>query len=270
MPDSKKELSLNEAASRFLATLPLEEVAIGQQVIYQFVRWFGRQRHINNVAADEVAKYAQQIPSSVVEYKKKLDLIKAFLAYARKEGWIKKNLAIHIKIKKEKPSLKANAGRKAVTAVSLTKEGYDSMKKELSQLKSQRPRIVEEIKRAAEDKDFRENAPLDAAREQLSHIDGRIRELEATLKSAVLIEGKATTTAKVGIGDRVLLRDVASGEELCFTIVSPKEVNPAKGKISSSSPLGRAVVGKECGDVVEVTVPAGRLCYRIEEVGGDG
>lgn len=266
MPDSKKELSLNEAASRFLATLPLEEVAIGQQVIYQFVRWFGRQRHINNIAADEVAKYAQQIPSSVVEYKKKLDLIKAFLAYARKEGWIKKNLAIHIKIKKEKPSLKANAGRKAVTAVSLTKEGYDSMKKELSQLKSQRPRIVEEIKRAAEDKDFRENAPLDAAKERLGYLEGRIIELEETLKSATVITDKAAGMHKVCIGDRVVLIDLSCGEELKYTIVSPKEVNPDEGKISNVSPIGKTAIGRYAGDVIEIEVPAGRLRYRVERV----
>ena len=152
----------------------------------------------------------------------------------------------------------------------MTRQGYDQIKQELESLRSKRPQTIDEISRAAADKDFRENAPLDAAREKLAHIDGRIRELEATMKSAVLIEGKVTTPTKVGIGDRVLLRDVASGEKLFFTIVSPKEVNPARGKISNSSPLGRAVVGKGCGEVVEVTVPVGRLCYRIEEVGGDG
>lgn len=266
MPDSKKGLSLNEAASYFLATLPLEEVAIGQQVIYQFVRWFGRQRPMHSIAVDEVAKYAQQMPSSVVEYKIKLDLVKAFLAYARKEGWIKKNLAIHIKIKKEKPRLKANAGRKAVAATSLTREGYDSMKKELSQLKSQRPRIVEEIKKAAEDKDFRENAPLNAARERLSHLEGRIIELEETFKSATVITDKTAVMHKVCIGDRVVLIDLSCGEELKYTIVSPREVNPAKGKISNASPIGRTAIGRGAGDIIEIEVPAGRLRYRVERV----
>jgi transcription elongation factor GreA len=266
MPDSKKELSLNEAASRFLATLPLGEVAIGRQVIYQFVRWFGRQRHINNIAANEVAKYAQKIPPSVVEYKKRLDLVKAFLAYARKEGWIKKNLAIHIKIKKEKPRLKESAGRKAVTAVSLTREGYDSMKKELSQLRSERPRIVEEMKRAAEDKDFKENAPLDAARERLGYLEGRIMELEETFKSATVITDKTAGMHKVCIGDRVVLIDLSCGEELKYTIVSPREVNPAEGKISNASPIGRTAIGRCAGDVIEIEVPAGRLSYRVERV----
>ena len=269
MPDSKKELSLNEAASRFLVTLPSEEVAIGQQVIYQFARWFGRKRLMHSIAADEVAKYAQQIPPSVVEYKKKLDLVKAFLAYAKKEGWIKKNLAIYIKIKKDKPGLKANAGHKAVTAVSLTREGYDSMKEELLELKSQRPRIVEEIKRAAEDKDFRENAPLDAAKERLGHLEGRIMELEEIFKSATVITDKTTVVHKVCIGDRVVLIDLSCGEELKYTIVSPREVNPAKGKISNASPIGRTVVGRGAGDVIEIEVPAGRLSYRVERVERD-
>ncbi len=266
MPDSKKELSLNEAASSFLTTLPPEEVAISQQVIYQFVRWFGRQRLMHNIAADEVAKYAKQIPLSVVEYKKKLDLVKAFLAYARKEGWIKKNLAIHIKTKKEKPRLKESAGRKAVAAVSLTREGYDSMKKELSQLKSERPQIIEEIKRAAEDKDFKENAPLDAAREMLGHLEGRIMELEEIFKSATVITNKTAVMHKVCIGDRVVLIDLSCGEELKYTIVSPREVNPAEGKISNASPIGRTVVGRGAGDVIEIEAPAGRLSYRVERV----
>jgi transcription elongation factor GreA len=266
MTDSKKGLSLNEAASCFLGTLPSEEVAISQQVIYQFVRWFGRGRPMQSIAADEVAKYAQQIPPSVVEYKKKLDLIKAFLVYAGKEGWIKNNLAMYIKIKKEKPGLKANAGRKAVMAVSLTREGYDSMKKELSQLKSQRPQIIEEIKRAAEDKDFKENAPLDAAKERLGHLEGRIMELEETFKSATVIADKTAVIHKVCIGDRVVLIDLSCGEELKYTIVSPREVNPAEGKISNASPIGRTVVGRGAGDVIEIEVPAGRLSYRVERV----
>ena len=265
MPDSAKGLSLNEAAGYFLVTLPSEEVAIGQQVIYQFVRWFGRNRLMNSIAADEVAKYAQQIPPSVVEYKRKLDLVKVFLIYARKEGWIKKNLAMHVKIKKEKLNPEAKTERKAA-AVSLTRAGYDSIKEELSQLKSQRPRIVEEIKKAAEDKDFRENAPLDAAKERLGHLEGRIIELEETLKSATIITDKKEVIHKVSTGDRVVLVDLSCGEEFKYTIVSPREVNPAEGKISNASPIGRTVIGKGAGDIIEIEVPAGRLRCRVERV----
>jgi transcription elongation factor GreA len=268
--NDKKAINLGDAAGRFLVGQSPGERARSQQAINHFVRWFGRGRLIGQIAVPEVANYARRASSPDREYLEKLDIIRGFLAYAKREGWTGISLATHLKARKGRVKLADSANRTLPEPVSLTRQGHDQIKQELESLRSKRPLTIDEISRAAADKDFRENAPLDAAREQLAHIDGRIRELEATLKSVVLIEGKVTAPTKVGIGDRVLLRDVASGEELFFTIVSPKEVNPARGKISSSSPLGRAVVGNGCGDVVEVTVPAGRLCYRIEEVGSGG
>jgi transcription elongation factor GreA len=74
-------------------------------------------------------------------------------------------------------------------------------------------------------------------------------------------------THRAGIGDCVLLTGLDSGEEVGYTIVSPKEVDPARGRISNTSPLGRAIVGRSGGEVIEITVPAGTLRYRIERVG---
>jgi transcription elongation factor GreA len=269
MSDSKKDLSLDEAAGGYLATLSSEEVGIRRQAVYKFVRWFGRERLINSIEAEEMSKFNRQIPPSVVEYKKQLDAVKNFLTFTRKKGWIKKNLAIYIKIKKVKTDLKAKTGHKAVTVISLTRSGYDSMKEELLELKSKRPRIVEEIKRAAEDKDFRENAPLDAAKERLGHLAGRIMELEETLKSATVITEKAASTHKVCIGDRIILVDLSSGEELKYIIVNPREVNAAEGKISNISPMGKTVIGSSAGDIIQIEVPAGRLRYRVERVERD-
>jgi len=266
MPDKKKEVCLNEAASLFLATLSCEEVGNSQQIIYQFVRWFGREKPMDSIAADEVSKYNQQIPPSVVEYQKKLDLVKAFLAYAKKEGWIKRNLAAYIKIKKGKSRLKENAGRITVASISVTGAGYETMKKELLNFKGQRPQVIEEIRRAAEDKDFRENAPLDAAKERLGHLQGRIIELEETLKLANIIDDKAEVIQKVCLGDKVILIDLSTGEELKYVIVNFREVNPAEGRISDASPIGKTIIGRSVGDVVEIGVPSGKLHYRLEKV----
>ena len=141
------------------------------------------------------------------------------------------------------------------------------MKKELTALKSKRPQIIDEIHRAAADKDFKENAPLAAAREDLSHLEGRVKNLEETLKSAVLIGDQPKITLKASIGDGIVLLDLVSGEELNYTIVSPREVNPAKGKISNASPIGKAIIGRAQGDTIEIKVPAGRLRYKIKQVG---
>ncbi|UCE98390.1 MAG: transcription elongation factor GreA [Dehalococcoidia bacterium] len=265
MTDKNEELSLSEAANRFLGSLPSEESNISQQAINQFVRWFGRERQLNSIAADEIAKYAQRMPSSVANYDKKLEAAKAFLVYCRKEEWLKKNLAVHIKIKKEKPSLKKKIEKKGIS-IPLTKAGYDLMAKELLELKNQKPSIIEEIRRAAEDKDFRENAPLHAARERLGHLEGRIQELEGTLKMANIIGEKAEVTHRISTGDSVVLVDKNSGETMRYTLVSSKEANVAAGKVSDASPIGKAIIGKKITDIIEIEAPSGKLVYQIEKV----
>jgi transcription elongation factor GreA len=141
------------------------------------------------------------------------------------------------------------------------------MEKEMAVLKSKRPQIIDEIRRAAADKDFRENAPLAAAREDLSYLEGRIKKLEEMLKSVVLIDDQPKLIPKAGIGSSILLLDLVSGEELHYTIVSPGEVDPAKGKISNASPIGKAINGRTQGDTIEIKVAVGRLCYKIKQVG---
>ena len=149
---------------------------------------------------------------------------------------------------------------------SLTQQGYDELKAELDDLRGKRLQAIEEMRQAAADKDFSENAPLDAAKERRGHIEGRIMELEETLKSAVVIQEKRDDTLRVNIGDSIVLRDLVSGEELRYTLVSPREVDPARGKISNASPIGKAAIGKSQGETVEITVPAGRLRYQILQI----
>ncbi|MCJ7763625.1 MAG: transcription elongation factor GreA [Dehalococcoidales bacterium] len=267
MDSSSHKISLGEAVSQFLGGLPPEEAKISQQVLYQFVRWFGRERCLADIRAPEIANYSGRISATDADHAKKQNIIRGFLALARKKGWTENNLSVHLKAKNGKPHQVAGNRQGLPETVSLTQRGYDEMNRELSALKERRPETVEDIRRAAADKDFRENAPLDAAREQLGYIDGRIRGLEETLKLASIIDDRAATTHQAGIGDCVLLIDFDSGEEVGYTIVSPKEVDPARGRISNTSPLGRAIVGRDVGEVIEITVPAGTLRYRIERVG---
>ncbi len=215
-------MNLSDAASHYLATLPAVEAVAGRQVILQFVRWFGRERPVDGLTAHEIANYAQSLSSSATDYGKKLDIIRAFLAYAKKKGWTKNNLALHFKAKKGKPKSAAGSGGGLPKPVSLTRQGYDKIKKELESLKAKRPQVITDIQKAAADKDFRENAPLDAAREQLGHIDGRINELEEALKSATVMDGKTDVSTRAGVGSSIVLIDLASNEQLSYTIVSPR------------------------------------------------
>jgi len=258
--------SLGEAANRFLSSLSPEEGKISQQEVYKFVRWYGWERLFSGLAAPEVANYAERLSLSDADYIKKLKLIRAFLVYARKEGWSNINLVTHLKIKKRKSPLQSPVRQDIPETISLTQQGYAELEVELDALKSRRLQAIDEVRRARADKDFRENAPLEAAREQHGQLEGRIRQLEETLKSAIIIDVKQEVTLKASIGDNVILSDLISGEEPRYTIVSPREADPTKDKISTASPIGKALLGRGQGEVIEVKAPAGKLRYQIKQV----
>ena len=92
-------------------------------------------------------------------------------------------------------------------------------------------------------------------------------ELEEILGSAIIIDEAREVTPTASFGDNIILQDMASGDEVHYTLVSPSEVDAASGRISGASPIGKAIAGKVQGDVVEVTVPAGKLRYKIIKIG---
>jgi len=263
---SSQSLSLGEAANDFLASLSPEERKTSQQEVYKFIRWYGWERPFSRLTAPETANYAERLSLSDTDYIKKLEPIRAFLIYARKEGWTKNNLATHLKIKKRKTRLQSPIRQGLAETISLTRQGYLELEAELATLKSRRLQAVDEMRRARADKDFRENAPLEAAREQHGQLQRRIRQIEETLKSATIIDEKQEVALKTSIGDNVILSDLISGEELRYTIVSPREADPTRDKISTASPIGKSLLGRGRGEVIEVITPAGKLRYQIKQV----
>ncbi len=266
MSSGSENPTLGEAASGFLASLSAEEGGRSQQAVYGFVRWYGWGRPFAELAAHEVANYAERLSLTQTSYAQNLEIIRAFLLYAKKQGWSKANLATYLKIKKVKARSSSQARRNSPAATSLTQQGYAKLEAELVDLKSKRLELIDEMRKAAADKDFRENAPLDAAREQRGHVEGRIMELEEALKSATIIDKTQKPRLKVSVGDSIVLSDIVSGEELRYTIVSPREVDPTKGRISSNSPTGKALLGRAQGEIVEITAPLGRLKYQIKQI----
>ncbi|MBE0416013.1 MAG: transcription elongation factor GreA [Dehalococcoidia bacterium] len=259
------EKTLAEAATQFLASLPPQERG-GQQEVNKFVRWYGMERPIGELAAHEVASYAERMEGSSANAMKRLEPVRAFLSYAKKEGLTKTNLGVHLRLKKG--SLKQGlSGKGRMEMVTLTPEGYQGLKAELTALESERPRIAEDIRRAAADKDFHENAPLDAAKDYQGMVEARIRELEAILRS-VVVTTKKVDTAKVTLGCTVTLQDLSTGEDLRYTLVNPSEASPTSGKLSIASPTGKVLLGRGWDEVIEVMAPAGTLRYRIKRVEG--
>jgi transcription elongation factor GreA len=265
MADSADRVpSLGEAATLYLGRLSSQNRDASQPEVYRFARWYGWESSFSRLAGPAVASYAEQLNVSDIDYQKKFEVLRAFLAYAKKAGWSQTNLATHLKTRKGKSSSATVVGRNLPEAISLTRQRHDELKAELDNLKKRSPELVVEVQRAAADKDFRENAPLDAAREERGHVEGRIKELEQTLKAATIIEEKKVPTRKSSIGDSIVVCDLASGEECRYMIVDPREVDIAKGKISIASPLGKALLGRSDGETIEITAPAGRLRYQIK------
>lgn len=259
-------LTLGQAATSFLASLPAQDRQAAQQEVNRFVRWYGTEHPMRGLGAQEVATYAERMDVSSANVSSRLQPVKAFLAYAKKEGFTAANLSVHLRVKKGSPKRKP-VRRGPVGRYNLTAEGYQELQAELSALQGERQQIAEDIRLAAADKDFRENAPLDAAKDYQGMVEGRIRQLETVLKSAVVSSDQVDTTT-VALRSTVVLRALPSGEELRYTLVDPSEASPTKGKLSVTSPTGKALLGRGKGEVVEVAAPAGTLTYRIESIEG--
>jgi len=268
----EQKLGLDEAVTMYLATLPPEQRQESQQELNRFVRWYGGDRLMSELGAREIGEYGEsvskRISSSVTDPAKKIEPVRNFLTFAKKRKLTEINLAPNLRVSKTKKGLAVKRSQNEPSQVHLTSEGHAAMKSELETLKDERPRVVEQIRHAAADKDFRENAPLEAAREHQGQLEARIRELEATIKGATIMKEKTSITLRVGIGCTVGLSDLTSGERLYYTLVSPSESNPTKGKLSIASPTGKALLDQEIGAVVEVAAPVGTFRYRIEEIKG--
>lgn len=152
--------------------------------------------------------------------------------------------------------------------VPITVNGAESLHKELKQLKAvDRPRVIEAIAEARAHGDLKENAEYHAAREQQGFIEGRIKDIEAKLSNATIIDvTTVNANGKVVFGATVDVADEETGEELTYQLVGEDEADIKRNKISISSPIARALIGKEEGDVAEVQTPGGLRSLEIIEV----
>jgi len=156
--------------------------------------------------------------------------------------------------------------------IPMTKAGESALREELSQLKTiERPKIIEAIAEAREHGDLKENAEYHAAREQQSFVEGRIAEIEGKLSMCQVIDVTSIpNTGKVIFGTTVTILNTDTEEASSYQIVGEDEADIKLGKISVTSPIARALVGKLVGDVVEIQVPSGLVEYEIDAVSHDG
>ncbi len=148
--------------------------------------------------------------------------------------------------------------------VMLTAEGLKQLEEELDLLKGEkRKEIAEKIKVARSYGDLSENSEYDDAKNEQAILEARIATIEATLKVAVVIDENEITDQAVHVGSLVKVENISMGREQEFRIIGSNESNPKENKISDESPVGKALLGKKVGDMVEVEVPAGLITFKV-------
>ncbi|RQD77202.1 MAG: transcription elongation factor GreA [Candidatus Syntrophonatronum acetioxidans] len=151
--------------------------------------------------------------------------------------------------------------------VVLTYSGLEKLESELEFLKTvKRKEVAARIKAALHFGNLAENSEYDEAKNQQAFIEGRILTLEKLLRNALLIKEGEVSTETVSLGCTVILKELETCELFEFTIVGSVEADPGKNKISNESPVGRAIIGKAVGSVVEVEAPVGKITYKIKEI----
>jgi transcription elongation factor GreA len=150
--------------------------------------------------------------------------------------------------------------------VPMTREGLDKIQTELTELEARRPKVLLQIKEAREKGDLSENAEYHAAREDLSMLEGRIREMRDKIARAVIVDKSKIGGDMVVFGATVKLLSLADDEEEEYTLVGEGENDPLVGKILTTSPMGQALLTKKVGDKVEVPTPKGSLKFKILEI----
>lgn len=151
-------------------------------------------------------------------------------------------------------------------ATYLTQEGYNKKMEELSALEAQRPLIKQAIAEARDKGDLSENAEYDAAKEAQGMLEMKIAKLKELVASARIIDDSQLNTDVVQLLNKVTIRNVANGAQMAYTIVTESEANFKEMKISSTTPIAKALIGHSVGDRVKVQVPAGMMDFEIVKI----
>lgn len=233
----------------------------------RFARWFGEDRTATELRPSDLESYVDTFGATAPNASARADALKSFLAFAHKQKILPERLVSHVRVRKAGGRAKAGAMTMAPLEVKLTSEGHAHLEAELQQLQAQRPKIADELRTARADGDVRENAPLDAAREQQGKLEARIRDIEGMLRHSVIIDASEvddTTHARVGCS--VVICNMATGAQLSYQLSNPAEARPGTGRLSVDSPVGQALMGHRAGDEVQVQAPSGVVRFRIESI----
>ena len=154
-----------------------------------------------------------------------------------------------------------------MSTIYLSKEGYDNLKSELQNLKSEdRPRVINQISEARDKGDLSENAEYDAAKEAQGLLEARISKLENDVANARVLDHEDMDTSTVHLLTKVSIKNIANDMEMTYAIVSEAEADLAAKKISVTSPIGKGLLGKAVGEIADIKVPNGIIHFKIIKI----
>lgn len=257
---------LGQAIGEYLARTPLEDRETAARELSRFARWLGPDTPLSRISPMDIQRYQEQFPETSVDVNRRLEPVKAFLTSLKAQKLTSVNLGAYIRLRRLSVRRSGPRSTKPTPEqVRITEQGFAALTAELHRLENEvRPEVTEALRRAAADKDFRENAPYDAAKQRLAEVQSRIDEIRRTLSAATIYSDDSTEA--VDLGTTVTLHHLTDQDDVIYTIVGPGEVSPREGKISAQSPLGRALAGRRVGEIVEVQTPAGTDTYRIDKI----
>ncbi len=279
MPTTQSSPKVSEALSQFESD-PNKKgkkgARDGSQELRKFLRWSG-DREVGRFTPHDMEQYAKEVGQSGADSaQQRLLPIKAFVEYWKVQGWTDKKLATHLRPPRSKTrtASRTAAARPAAArpvedeTTYLSQEGYDRLVLQLAELKEDRVSVTQEIRLARADKDFRENAPLDAAKERQNRIETQISQLESAISKAEILPGSSNGAeiSRSAVGTRITVKDKDSGEVIDYTLVDAREADIGLRRISIQSPVGQALLDLGAGEEVSVPTPKGTLMYVVENV----
>lgn len=243
-----------------------DKTASAVRELDRFVKHFRGETPLLSITPSQIGTYAEEAckNGSSPETLEGLQGVRKFLSFAYKEERTNVNLASHFRIRKPKTSTSSRDESSHLGGgQEMTQEGYEQLVTEKESLEGNRVVISESIHKAASDGDVRENAPLEAAREQQGREEARIKEIDAMIRTAIIVDSRGRGTKIVRVGVSIHVEDMDMKKKARYILVSPSEASPLEGKISDASPLGKAFIGKRAGQRAVADTPKGKTNFKI-------
>ena len=241
MPEQGSSLTLSAAVEDYVSQH--RNGTERRQALARFIRWFGDDRPLDSLSPADLEAYSLDASAETLGGSDRIKAVRAFLQHAGKAGIAARNLSQHVKLRRPSRQSRPGAstpGAQEPEVVRLTAQGHAELLDLVEHLKGEMARNAREIQRAAADKDVRENAPLEAAREYQGQLQARLLLTQDTLAKARVVDKDAGDAQEVRHGSTFRLEDTDSGAVLEWTIVDPREADLMARKISTSSSATRS------------------------------